>query len=504
MMRFKILFILLCIASVAMAQQPKKMIEKFFPDPIVINTPSFHKKGYVKYKDLITYIEKTIAGKDYITLQYIGESQKGKKIPAIIFRKQNNAKAKVMFTGRVHGDEPGSTEALLYLIDRLINDEDLSYLVDNLEIAILPIVNIDGGDKLRRQTANGLDMNRDMSKLITPENQALHKFFNEFSPDVELDLHEYNPLRADYMKFGKFGVSGYADVMFLYCENPNYQKPLKDFVSNTYLPKLEKVLDKEKLTHCKYFTSTEINGEVQLNMGGGSPRSSATAFGLANTVSLLIEVRGTNIGKATFKRRVYSAYLIALNTLKMADEKATEIKTAIRQSVEAKTDIVVTQRRKEELRAIPFIDIQKNKLIDVEIPVRDASQRTNGIVRKRPFAYAILPEQSLLADKLRTMGISVEVLDSNKSIDVETYTISNYRTSEEKFEGFYEQIVKTKVASKKIELPKGSFIVKMNQRNSNLAAVLLEPEAENGFVRYDLLPVKEGEELPVYRIMNTY
>lgn len=505
MMRLKILCTLFCLTSVVMAQQPSKMIEKFFPSPMVeINTPSFQKRGYVKYEELIKYVENTIAGKDYIALQYIGKTQKGKDIPAVIFRKSKNAKSKVMFTGRVHGDEPGSTEALLYLIDRLINDPNLSYLVDNLEIAILPMVNIDGGDKLRRQSANGLDLNRDMSKLATPENQALRKFFNEFAPDVELDLHEYNPLRADYMKFGKFGVSGYADVMFLYCENPNYQKPLREFVSGTYLPLLENALDKDKLTYWKYFTSSNQNGEVHLNMGGGSPRSSATAFGLANTVSLLIEVRGTNIGKANFKRRVYTGYQIALTTLKMADEKTSEIKAAIRQSTESNADIVVTQRRIEELRTIPFIDIHKNELIDVEIPVRDAGQRKKGIVRKRPFAYALLPNQTLLADKLRDLGISVEVLDTDRNLDVESYTISDYRESEEKFEGFYEQIVKTKVSSKKMVLPRGSFIVKMNQRNSNLAAMVLEPEAENGFVRYQVLSVQQDEELPIYRITNTY
>jgi len=496
---------LCCLASVAMAQQPKKMIKKFFPDPdVIINTPSFQKSGYVKYEELIEYIEKTIAGKNYISLQYIGKTQKGKQIPVILFKKSEKTKAKVMFTGRIHGDEPGSTEALLYLIERLVNDNSLSQYVDNLEIAILPIVNIDGGDKLKRQSANGLDINRDMSRLATPENIALRKFFNEFTPDIELDLHEYNPLRIDYMNFGSFGVSGYADVMFLYSENPNYQKPLRSFVSNTYLPLLEKALDENKLTYCKYFTSVEQNGEIQLSMGGGSPRSSATAFGLANTVSLLIEVRGTNIGKSTFKRRVYTAYTIALNTLKMADDKADEIKLAIQQSTDLQTDIVVTQRRTEELQTIPFIDIQKNELINIDISVRDALQRKDGIVRKRPYAYALLPNQTLLADKLQSLGISIETLKSNTSMDVETYTISDYTESEEKFEDFYEQIVKTKVSTQKIDLPKGTFIVKMNQRNSNLAAVVLEPEAENGFVRYHVLPVKQGEVLPVYRIMNSY
>ncbi len=46
MMRLKIFFTLFCMVSVAMAQQPGKMIKKFFPAPDVeINTPSFQQKG---------------------------------------------------------------------------------------------------------------------------------------------------------------------------------------------------------------------------------------------------------------------------------------------------------------------------------------------------------------------------------------------------------------------------------------------------------------------------
>lgn len=504
-MKLRILFIMLCIAATSMAQQPAKMTKKFFPDPNVeINTPSFDMKGYVNSEQLIAYIEKTIEGKNFIQLSYIGQTQKGKNIPAIIFSKPTRMeKTKVMLSGRVHGDEPGGTEALLYLIDRLINDPSLSYLLDRLDIAIVPMVNIDGGEKLDRVTHNGLDLNRDMSKLATPEAVALRKFFNEFAPDVELDLHEYNPFRGDYLQFGSFGVSAPSDVMFLYSENPNYQKPLQDIVKNTYLPSLQKTLTDNYMTYCKYFTSNTQDGETYLSMGGASPRSTANAFGLSNTVTLLLEVRGTGMGKTEFKRRVYASYLVALNTLKFSVENATAIKTAIKEATELKTDIVVTQKNLEESRTMPFIDIQKNKLIDVELPVRDASNRENNIVRMRPEGYAILGEHKALADKLIQLGVIVDVLDTDRTIDVEAYTISSYRNGEEEFEGFHEQIVRAKVSKKTITLPKGTFMVTMDQRNANMAAVVLEPEADNGFVRYQVLPTHEGAELPIYRIMTT-
>jgi hypothetical protein len=505
MIKLKTLFILLSFTILSSAQQPGKMTRKFFADPdIEINTPSFQKKGYVRYSEIIEYLRKTIDGEKNLSMRYIGKTQKGRDIPVVIFKKPENPKSRIMLTARIHGDEPGSTESLLFLLDRLVNDNKLSCLADSLEIAILPVINIDGGEKLRRQTANGLDINRDMSKSETPESQALWRFFNEFAPDVVLDLHEYNPFRADYLQFGSFGVSSYADAMFLVCENPNYQEPLRTFVREVYLPVLRKELDNNGLRYCKYITSSVNNGEVYLNEGGGSPRSTATAFGLTNTVSLLMEIRGAGIGKSNFKRRVFTGYLIAVSTLDMAFKNAGLIKNAINKSNRANSDIVITQRRTEELKTIPFIDVQKNELTDITVPVRDAAKRTNGIVRKRPFAYALLPSQTLLAEKLRNLGIQVTILKEDFTVEAESYTISDYREGDEKYEGFYEQIVKTTVATLNVSLPKGSFIIKTGQRSGNLAAMALEPEAENGFVRYHLLPVKQGYELPIYRIINSF
>ncbi|KAA6339045.1 Internalin-J, partial [termite gut metagenome] len=203
MKKLRLIGIILCFPLLIAAQQPGKMTQKFFPDPdVTIQTPSFQKKkGYADYNEIISYIERTIEGKNIATLEYIGETQKGKKIPAVTIKKPiGNDKVKVMFTGRVHGDEPAGTEALLMLIDKLLNDEELSFLTEKIDIAILPIINIDGGEKLKRQSDNGIDLNRDMSKLQAPETVALRLFFNRFDPDVFIDFHEYLPFRADYVK----------------------------------------------------------------------------------------------------------------------------------------------------------------------------------------------------------------------------------------------------------------------------------------------------------------
>ena len=89
------------------------------------------------------------------SLSFIGKTQKGIEIPAVrIAGKTRNVKLRVLFLGRIHGDEPGSTESMLYTMDRLLNDPNMAYLLERLEITIIPMVNIDGGSHLKRVTAN--------------------------------------------------------------------------------------------------------------------------------------------------------------------------------------------------------------------------------------------------------------------------------------------------------------------------------------------------------------
>ena len=101
--------------------QSKKLTNKFFPDPnIEINTPAFNKKkGFTKYDEMMSFLKEHIANhEDEVKLEFVGESQKGKKIPILYFdRVSNNNKVKVFFQAGLHGNEPASNEGILYLIE---------------------------------------------------------------------------------------------------------------------------------------------------------------------------------------------------------------------------------------------------------------------------------------------------------------------------------------------------------------------------------------------------
>ena len=108
-----------------------------------------------------------------------------------------NNKVKVFFQAGLHGNEPASTEGILYLIDELLNNKKYDYLLDRITLAIIPMANIDGYEKNDRYAANGLDLNRDHTKLIAKESICLKQAFSNFCADVSVDFHEYTPFRKD-------------------------------------------------------------------------------------------------------------------------------------------------------------------------------------------------------------------------------------------------------------------------------------------------------------------
>ena len=94
-MKAKCILFLIFLPAILLAQlnpQSKKITNNFFPDPnIEINTPAFDKKkGFTKYDEMMGFLKEKIANhKDEVTLDFVGESQKGKKIPILVFNRKN-------------------------------------------------------------------------------------------------------------------------------------------------------------------------------------------------------------------------------------------------------------------------------------------------------------------------------------------------------------------------------------------------------------------------------
>jgi len=486
--------------------QSKKITERYFSDADSLEnvTPALQKKrGFTDYEELTAFLnnlKNTHANR--VSISFIGETQKGYQIPLIKLTNPDSKskKIKVWMQGGLHGNEPASTEGLLYLLYKILNENSFSYLLDNIELAVVPMANIDGYLKDSRYAANGLDLNRDQTKLMAPESIVLKQAFTDFEPQVGVDFHEYNSYRRDFSKMGSFGVAALYDIMFLYSGNLNVPKNLRTLTDSLFVENARKTLTKNGLSYHDYMSTADYLGDIQFNLGSIHARSSATSYALTNTISSLIEVRGVNLGKTSFKRRMATTFLIGMSYLKSAYNNQDLVKNEIEKAQKIEAESVVTSKRKVYKDTIQVIDLDTNDFMAMEITVRDALQSSPKLVRPKPEAYLLDSSQAELIKKMNVLGIKTEMLNEDTSYDVDSYRVTVYEKNEQPFEKMMRQTVETELIKKTILFPKGTYIISTQQKNAPMITEVLEPEAPNSFVSFGVLETELNNELPIYRL----
>lgn len=507
-----ILYIICVLLSVsAYAQlfnpQSKKITEKFFQDSeeVLEVTPALQKKrGFTDYKELMNFLNNLVENHpEKIALSFIGKSQKGKDIPMLKLTIPNkNDKIRVFMQGGLHGNEPASTESMLYLMDRLLNDEEHKDLLENIELAIIPMANIDGYLKNNRYAANGLDLNRDQTKLMAPESVVLKKAFTDFNPHIAVDFHEYRPYRRDFARMGDFGVTNMYDAMFLYSGNLNVPENLRNLTNDLFVENARKVLDKNNYTHHPYISTRKVEGDIHMNQGSISARSSASNYALTNTISSLIEIRGVGLGRTSFKRRIHSSFIIALSYLQTATGNIQKVKDEIAKATKQNNKLVVESKRAVYKDKVKFIDINSIEYVEMEMMVRDAWKAKPTLIRERPKAYLIEANQAEIIEKLKVLGIEIEFLEKDKSYSVESFVVKSYSIKPIRYEKMKLQTAEVELVEIEKTFGKGTALIMMNQKRANILAEVLEPEAPNSFVTFGLIETQKGDTLPIYRLLN--
>lgn len=510
-MKFKLIFIFAFFCSAnAFAQlnpQSKKITKLFFPEYEALEnvTPALQKKkGFTDYEELMAFLYALVKQHpDVIKLNFIGESQKGKKIPILLLTAPNsNEKIKVWMQGGLHGNESASTEGMLYTLYQLLNNPTHAQILKTVEIAVVPMANIDGYEKENRYAANGLDLNRDQTKLMAPESISLKQAFSDFNPEVGLDFHEYRPYRKDFAQLSSFGITSLYDAMFLYSGNLNVPENLRVLTDTLFVENARRVLDQNQFKHHDYISTGKFGGEIHFNQGSNNARSSATNYALTNTISTLFEIRGVGLGRTSFKRRIHITYLLAISNLETASNNIELVKSEIDKASKQLNDVVVTSSKTIEKSKIEAIDLDTNSIIDLEVTIRDALQSRPKLVRKRPSAYIIDANQNDIVEKLKTLGVKVETLTKDQEIVIETYRVSEYNRDSKKYEKMNLQTVETTIEIKTILFPKGTYKINLNQKRANIILEVLEPEAPNSFVSFGILETEKEAYLPIYRILN--
>lgn len=507
---FSIAIILAFTVPGGINPQSKKITERFFPDPAIeINTPAFQKKkGFTTYDEMMAYLTaRQERYADRMAITFIGTSQKGYKIPMVTLAAPNNSgnpdndKVRIWMQGGLHGNEPGSTEGVLMLLDHLLADSSQHYLFDRLTIRMVPMANIDGYEKQDRYAANGLDLNRDQTKLVAPESQALKRAYSDYAAEVALDFHEYRPYRKDYARLSTYGVTAIYDVMFLYSGNLNVPDTLRHFTQQQFVNPCKAVMQAHQLRHHDYFSSTKVLGEIHLKQSSNNARSSATSFALAEAVSTLIEVRGVGLERTSFKRRVHTAFLVGMSYLESAYTNHLAVKETLALSRQQQQPAIVKSKPKAYDQTVGMIDLDTQDSIGITLPTLDAWTSKPTLERARPAAYLLDSSQGTIAEKLSLLGLQVSRIEADRSMRIEKYHVTDYQQDSQPYEQTYRQSVSTTVKAVDTILSAGTYIIDLRQKNANLAIEVCEPEAPNSFVSFGQIITTQEAILPIYRYL---
>lgn len=116
----------------------------------------------------------------------IGNSVKKKPVYRIDFGTGN---FKVLLWSQMHGNESTTTKAVLDVLNMILNDRKADWF-EHFTFCFIPILNPDGAEAYTRVNANGVDLNRDSCELSQPESKILRSTFDEFKPDLALNMHD--------------------------------------------------------------------------------------------------------------------------------------------------------------------------------------------------------------------------------------------------------------------------------------------------------------------------
>ena len=499
----------LSLWNIQPSPQTEDVTRQFYPDPErKYTTPTLGKpveEGLASLFEITRYLQ-ALADKhsDKVTLANIGNTPQGREIPILYFgTAKEDKKVKVWMQAGLHGNEPAGPEAACLLADYLLGTPEGADILKKVSLALIPVANPDGYAFQSRKSGSGFDLNRDQSKLSDPVTLLLKEAYKEWNPEIALDIHEFNPFRKEFGRLRGSRATTAADVLFLPSGHLNISDGIRRLSNGLFREEAEKALAANGYNSGFYFTPHIKNDSLYAMKDAKSPQSSSTYQGLTNTVSLFIEIRGIGLGRTSFARRADCGFQVSRSLLETAAVHYKEVKKtiqkAVRETCAGKSDVFVTFQPTRTELPVSFIDLSKKERFTETLPTLDALQLKADLVRKRPKAY-ILPDSCLMqAEKLRALGIEVEKSRKAFTTTVEKYIVTDYRKADKEWEKIYPVTVSTRVIKEKKSFPAGSFIVRLSQKNANLAITLLEPESVNGFVNFCVIHTGWGQELPVYR-----
>ncbi|WP_409416869.1 M14 family metallopeptidase [Flavobacterium sp. PS2] len=473
------------------------------------------------YQETIKYY--TLLAHDFptIKMEEMGLTDSGYPLHMITFNsdKQFNFeaikknKAVILLNNGIHAGEPDGIDATM----QLFRDLALGKIKapKNTVIVTIPVYNI-GGALNRNSTtranqdgpeeygfrgnARNYDLNRDLIKSDTRNTKSFVEIFHKTNPDVFIDNHVSNG--SDYQ----------YKLTYIMTQHNKLGTVLGDYLNQEMMPALVKDLQKKNLETTPYvnaFEETPDNGFIQFS---DSPRYTTGYTSLFNTIGFVVE---THMLK-NYADRVKATYEYMTSTIDFTDANYKKIKEmrlkneaqyAPKKPYTIKWEIDSTKmttfsflgyeatHKKSEVTTGNRLFYDRTKPYKKDIPYIKEFKSVKDIIV--PTAYIIPKGFWNVIDLLKSNGVTYTQLKKDTIIEVESYRIADFKTTNSAYEGHYLHR-NTKITSQITKVPfyKGDYVFSTQQKAIKYLLETLEPEGIDSFFSWNffdtMLQQKEG------------
>lgn len=479
-------------------------------------------------RDFLKQLE--LAGAPIRMLQ-IGRSYKEKPIQLVVCHPNPEitpAQAKalglpvVYIQANIHAGEVEGKEAVLRMLREIAQGQHPSF--KGLVLLVQPIYNADGNDAWgdneknrghqdgpaqvgERANGQGLDLNRDAVKAVSPEMQAaLSHIYNTWDPDVVMDLHTTNGTRHAYVLTYSAGM------------NPTGDKAILDYTRNHLLNQARKdARSKKGWEFFDYGDAYKTAAGWEYRTFAADPRYVTNYASVRNRISILSEAASFQ----PFKLRVESThwFVVSLleqiakdaktitkltrdadaNWIKLASTKGTEI------GINFEIDHRGTEKVKIEMERDPkTINHMKapTEFRELDMTIYDRFKTTKTAPVPAAYTFSGQPE---LVKLLMLHGIHVyQVIDSMLVLQrAEQFNIDTVKVAENPFQGRNLISITSSRKPGRHSITSQDYIVPTSQQLGLLAFHLLEPESKDGAMTWGFLGVPTpNSKYPVVKLMQ--
>lgn len=479
-------------------------------------TTTFEKSNYLEtddYESTIIYAKRLAKKFKQVHYQSIGVTSQGREVPLLIVDENGYTNPKkihrkgkdiILVQSCIHPGEPNGKDAMFLLIRNMLSGDNNAALLNDFSFLFIPVMSPDGLAKFSpynrinqngpkqmgwRVNAQGLNLNRDYTKLDAPEMRAFVALFNKWQPDFFFDTHATDG--ADYQYVTTYSTENFG----------NYDPGITRWLSETWEPSINVAMAQHGIPITRYvefYPWGDPNGQLY-------DRSFSAMFSEGYTIArncpgVLLE---THMLKP-YKDRVFSTYHMIEETLKIIRDDKENFNNVLKQA----------KKNDQSLKELPInmeselndtimedflgyhFDLVQSEVTGGQYYVYDVTKPetrpTRRIRSSRPTKTLSVPKEYIIPaqyneiiDIVKAHGFKVNELKEEKTLTVNTYRFSNVSFLPMPSEGRCRLAhFDTEEITKEVTFPKGSAVVKTSQNGIRLLMNLLEPEMQGSLFEW--------------------